>query len=56
MVHTNSSTINTLYSVFFADANTGWAVGYGGTILKTTNGGVTFLEEEKMNSIPMNMF
>jgi hypothetical protein len=42
-----AGTINTLYSVFFADANTGWAVGYGGTILKTTNGGVTFLEEEK---------
>ena len=28
-----------LNSVFFADANTGWAVGYEGTILKTTNAG-----------------
>lgn len=28
-----------LNSVFFADANTGWAVGYKGTILKTKNGG-----------------
>jgi photosystem II stability/assembly factor-like uncharacterized protein len=30
---------NLLSSVFFTDANTGYAVGYDGTILKTTNGG-----------------
>ena len=28
---------NTLTSVYFADDQTGWAVGYAGTILKTTN-------------------
>lgn len=28
-----------LNSIFFADANLGWVVGSGGTILKTTNGG-----------------
>ena len=35
-------TPNYLYSVYFTDANTGYAVGEGGTILKTTNGGGTF--------------
>ncbi len=29
----------TLMSVFFRDANLGWAVGSGGTVLKTTDGG-----------------
>ena len=29
-----------LYSVHLADNNTGWAVGEGGTILKTTDGGI----------------
>ena len=33
----------------------GWAVGSGGTILKSTNGGVTFLEEEdELYFIQMN--
>ena len=27
-------------SVFFTDANTGWVVGYNGTIMKTVTGGV----------------
>lgn len=35
----NSGTTNNLKSVFFTDENTGYAVGYNGTILKTTNGG-----------------
>jgi hypothetical protein len=30
---------NRLYSIFFTDANTGWAVGEHGIILRTTNGG-----------------
>jgi len=30
---------NRLYSIFFADANSGWAVGEHGIILRTTNGG-----------------
>ena len=36
---------NPLTSIKFTDANTGYAVGYYGTIIKTTNGGsnwVTF--------------
>ena len=30
---------NPLTSICFTDANTGWAVGTGGTIMKTTDGG-----------------
>ncbi|OFX35575.1 MAG: hypothetical protein A2X08_12795 [Bacteroidetes bacterium GWA2_32_17] len=33
---------NTLYSVFFADANTGYATGAVGTIIKTTDAGSTW--------------
>lgn len=36
-----------LTSVHFSDGNTGYVVGYNGIILKTTNGGVTFVEEQK---------
>jgi photosystem II stability/assembly factor-like uncharacterized protein len=41
-----------LYGICFADANNGWVVGAAGTILHTTNGGVTFVEEEKIDEIP----
>ncbi len=34
-----SGTSNSLYEIFFLDANRGWVVGEGGTIRKTTNGG-----------------
>ena len=37
-----SGTTNTLNSVFFTDVNTGYAVGYSGTILKTINGGTAW--------------
>ena len=33
---------NSLSSVYFTDANTGYAVGGFGTIVKTTNGGTTW--------------
>ena len=35
-----------LLDVSFVDANNGFAVGIGGEILRTTNGGITFLEGE----------
>ncbi len=35
----NSGTNNALYSIAFADLNTGWSVGNSGIILKTTNSG-----------------
>ena len=38
-VKQNAPSAITLYSVHFVDNQTGWAVGIGGTILKTTNGG-----------------
>jgi pectate lyase len=41
--------MNHLLDVSFTDANTGTAVGYGGTILRTTSGGATWVEDEKAN-------
>ena len=41
-------TSNFLYSVSFTDVDNGWIVGTNGTILHTTNGGVTFIEDEKI--------
>jgi hypothetical protein len=43
MMQSNSS--NTLYSIFAVDSNTVFAVGAAGTVLKTTNGGTTFINE-----------
>jgi photosystem II stability/assembly factor-like uncharacterized protein len=37
----SSGTGDPLFDVFFANVNTGWISGYQGTILHTTNGGVT---------------
>jgi photosystem II stability/assembly factor-like uncharacterized protein len=42
-----SGTNNTLWGVSFADANTGIAVGEGGTILKTVNGGLTWTAQNR---------
>jgi len=36
---------NILNSVDFIDQNTGWAIGQGGTILKTTNAGSTWITQ-----------
>ena len=38
-----NGTSNTLNSVYFTDANTGYAVGTSGTILKTVNGGSNWI-------------
>jgi photosystem II stability/assembly factor-like uncharacterized protein len=38
----NSGTTNSLYAVTFISQNVGWAGGKGGTILKTTNAGLTW--------------
>jgi photosystem II stability/assembly factor-like uncharacterized protein len=38
--------------IFFTDTSNGWAVGDGGIILHTTNGGVSFVEEEQIGEIP----
>lgn len=34
---------NPYFDIFFANENTGWITGYDGLILKTTNGGSTFI-------------
>ena len=37
-----------MYSVYFTDANTGYAVGYNGVILKTTNGGQSGINDNNI--------
>ena len=46
---------NTLHSIHFTDANNGWAVGDNGTILHTTNGGVTYVRETSNEIIPTDI-
>ena len=41
----SSGTTNTLFAVSFTDPNTGTAVGNGGTILRTTDGGATWVSQ-----------
>jgi photosystem II stability/assembly factor-like uncharacterized protein len=41
----NSGTTNNLNSVYFTDANTGYAVGDSGTIIKTADGGASWTEQ-----------
>lgn len=47
-----SITNTILNSVHFSDFNNGWSVGEDGAMLYTTNGGVTFVKEEKIDEIP----
>ncbi len=44
-----SFTDDTLYSVYFIDANHGWVVGREGTILYTTNGGARWTKQSYMD-------
>ncbi len=37
-----SGTTQSLYGIYFIDVNKGWAVGYNGTIIHTTNGGTNW--------------
>ena len=50
----DSTSVNALNSIYIVDENIGWATGSDGMILKTTNGGVTFVEEEEFDEIPTN--
>jgi photosystem II stability/assembly factor-like uncharacterized protein len=45
----NSGTTNTLYSVCFVDSLSGWAVGDGGIILHTVNGGFDRVSNQASN-------
>jgi len=42
-VQQNSGTTANLYSVKFINSQTGWCVGDSGKILKTTNGGISWI-------------
>jgi Uncharacterized protein related to plant photosystem II stability/assembly factor len=44
---------NTLNGVCFTDANTGTAVGNGGTILRTTDGGITWTRQESGTTLDL---
>jgi photosystem II stability/assembly factor-like uncharacterized protein len=48
----STGTYHQLNSVNFRDNNVGWLVGENGTILHTTNGGVSFVEEEEIDEVP----
>jgi len=48
----SSGTTTWLFGVSFTDSKNGTAVGWRGTILRTTNGGVTFVEEKEIDVIP----
>ncbi len=49
-----SGTTNRLTGVSFTDSANGTAVGRSGTILRTTNGGVSFVEEDEIDEIPID--
>jgi hypothetical protein len=42
----DSGTDSDLFGVSFTDASTGWAVGFGGTILHTDDGGLTWTPQD----------
>jgi photosystem II stability/assembly factor-like uncharacterized protein len=47
-----SGVYETLNGIDFINDNEGWIVGNNGTILHTTNGGVSFIEEEQIDEMP----
>lgn len=49
-----SGTTNHLNSVYFTDSNTGYAVGWNGTILKTTDGGENWLSQSSGTTNHLN--
>ncbi len=49
----NSQTTTDLTSVFFVDANTGWAAGENGTILHTTNGGLLWQNQNVPTTVDL---
>jgi hypothetical protein len=49
-----SGTSNYLNSVYFTDNNTGWAVGFEGTILNTTDGGLNWNSQSSGTSNYLN--
>jgi hypothetical protein len=52
----SSGTTYNLFGVSFIDSYNGTAVGDAGTILRTTTGGYTFVEEERIDNIPSDFY
>jgi photosystem II stability/assembly factor-like uncharacterized protein len=51
-----SGTANTLYTLWFTDANTGYFMGKYGTILKTTTGGVSAAAELSVPDLGLSIY
>ena len=49
-IYQNSGTNERFMTSYFVNANTGWAAGNDGTILKTTNGGDTWFSQSVATS------
>jgi photosystem II stability/assembly factor-like uncharacterized protein len=49
----SSGTSEHLQSVFFISDMTGWVVGYSGTVLKTTNGGINWVAQSSGTANPL---
>ena len=47
---------STLTAVAFADANTGWAVGHWGAVVKTTDGGESWVLQRNDNKVDQPLF
>ena len=52
-VNQESGVTSNLVSVFFINANTGWASGIDGTIIKTTNGGANWIIQNSTTTLPL---
>jgi photosystem II stability/assembly factor-like uncharacterized protein len=52
----NCGNVGKINSIYFIDSNAGWAVGEGGTILKTTTGGVVSVEEGENDEIATSYY
>ena len=50
------ATYSSLNDVFFLNENLGWIAGSSGTLLKTTDGGYTWVESEDMDNITKSMY
>jgi photosystem II stability/assembly factor-like uncharacterized protein len=51
----NPGTSQFLYGVHFTSRNSGWIAGFNGTIMRTTDGGVTFVGENPSPPVPQAM-
>ena len=51
---TRSSSSTTLLEVAFVDGRVGWAVGTGGAILSTADGGATWTPQESGTTFPLH--